>query len=843
MRGSTDFFISYARTDQAWAEWIAWQLEAEGYSVIVQAWDFLPGHDWTHDMHHGIASAERVIAVLSASYLRSSHGEAEWRSFYSRDPEGEQGLLLPVRVGRVEPPGLLKTRLYVDLVGHVEASARAMLLAAARRVRNKPTLEPWFPSPSGPTAEAPGFPAGMPPVWNVPGHSNRYFMGRDLLLTKLRRRLAAPDAASRKIVLTGLAGVGKTQLAVEYSYRWQADFDVVWWLRGEQPTSLSADYVALANQRPLAGHPRVDKGATQAAVVAAVRAWLERHHRWLLLFDNVEDPELIREYLPRTAAGQVLITSQAETGWEPLADPIRVDVLSAADATRFLLARTQQTGPTAKSAARDLADSLGYLPLCLEQAAGYITAVGTVSLRDYAELFATRTLDLLKRGLPLGYQNSVATTWSMALLRLQESNPGAVGLLSLAAFLDPDGVPLRLVAAQADRLPPSLAIIGRDALAQADAVAALRRHSLVKISGERLVVHRLLQAVVRAAMDPDAEREWASTALRLIRAEFPPSSGTLGAWSECERLLPHVLAVVEHALRLDLEAEARAWLLHRSAVYLLSRGQYRQALHHHMQALAGRRLLLGENHPDTLESLNDTAEAHRELGELPEALELHEQAFAAREDEFGPDDPRTLSSMNNVAETYRELGDPQLAHNLHRQALERRLRVLGNGHPETLESMHNLAEVLRELGRLNEALRLQEETVAGCRRLLGESDPDTLGSVNNLAQMLREAGQLDQARRLHETTLNALLRVLGEDHPYTLHSMHNLAELLFELGQRRSALDLHERALKGRQRILGDDHPKTQQSRVSSARTRRAVEEGERREPASGRLSLGDAGR
>jgi TIR domain len=123
---AADFFVSYTSSDRAWAEWIAWQLEAEGYQVVVQAWDFGPGRDWAHEMQQATTTAERVVAVLSAAYLRSGHGEAEWRAFYAKDPSGERGLLLPVRVNEVEPPGLLTTRIYVDLVGQDAKSARTV---------------------------------------------------------------------------------------------------------------------------------------------------------------------------------------------------------------------------------------------------------------------------------------------------------------------------------------------------------------------------------------------------------------------------------------------------------------------------------------------------------------------------------------------------------------------------------------------------------------------------------------------------------------------------------------------------------------------------------------------
>jgi TIR domain len=162
MSRGADFFVSYTSEDQAWAEWIAWQLEGEGYQVVVQAWDIVPGRDWVHEMHQATALAERIVVVLSTAYLRSQHGEAEWRPYYAKDASGELGLLLPVRIDTVKPEGLLETRVYLDLVDRDAATARAALLAAARQQRGKPTGEPGFPGTHsrsrGPREGPPRFP-------------------------------------------------------------------------------------------------------------------------------------------------------------------------------------------------------------------------------------------------------------------------------------------------------------------------------------------------------------------------------------------------------------------------------------------------------------------------------------------------------------------------------------------------------------------------------------------------------------------------------------------------------------------------------------------------------------
>jgi len=822
MSQTADFFVSYTSVDRAWAEWIAWQLETDGYKVVVQAWDFGPGRDWAHEMQQATTTAERVVAVLSAAYLQSGHGEAEWRVFYAEDPSGERGLLLPVRVDEVDPPGLLKTRVYVDLVDQDAAGARQALLVAAQGVRGKPAREPDFPGARGPVGsatEAPRFPGELPLVWNVPYHPNPHFTDRDLLLAELHNLLNAPDMAVRRVVLTGLGGVGKTSVAVEYVYRRQADYDLVWCVNGEQPASLLADLAALAGQLNLAPDAPVE---TQ---VAALRSWLERHRRWLLLLDNVDDPEAVVELLPRSASGQVVLTSRAGVGWEPLASVFSVDVLPAGDAADLLLGRAGETGPQAEAAATTLAAILGGLPLALEQAGAYVASTGTVTLTGYAELFGTRALELLRRGQPLGYQHTVATTWSLTLQHLREAEAAAVDLLTLVAFLGPDDLPQPLLSTHADELPEPLASAARDPLTLGDSVAALRRYSLVRVVADGLFVHRLLQTVVRAALDLNTERVWTSAAVRLLRAGFPDDSTEVTTWAECDRLLPHVLVVAGHAQRLDVEAEGRLWLLSRAGWYLGSRGRYRQAVRLHDQALAGYRRLFGDNHPTTLSSMEDLAETRWVIGDLQVSRELHEQTLAGYRQLYGDDDPHTLHAMNNLAATLSDLGDLQAARELHEQTLARYRRVLGEDYPDALWSMNNLAATLRRLGDLQGAHDLVVETLAARRRILGEDHPHTLRSMNDLAEIRLQLGDLQGARDLHEQTLAARRRVLGDDHPNTLTSMNNLAETLRRLGDLHGAHDLHEQALAGRMQVLSEDHPETLTSMNNLAAVHRELGE------------------
>ena len=166
--------------------------------------------------------------------------------------------------------------------------------------------------------------------------------------------------------------------------------------------------------------------------MAAVQAWLEQHHRWLLIFDNVHEPWSLVGLMPRRAAGHVLVTSQVETGWEQLADPLRVEILSTTDAARFLMARTQQGGPQAKAAAESLATALGD-SVGAGAAGAFVSAAGTIDLAEYAAVRrpgvgAAATLAAV--GLPAHRGDHL----SLALRRLQKTKPSRSGCLPWLPF-------------------------------------------------------------------------------------------------------------------------------------------------------------------------------------------------------------------------------------------------------------------------------------------------------------------------------------------------------------------------------------------------------------------------
>jgi hypothetical protein len=331
-----DFFISYNRADITWAEWIAWELEAASYTTIVQAWDFRPGFNFAVKMDKALQEAERVIAVLSPEYLAAKFTHPEWAAAFGKDPQGEKGLLLPVRVKECDLAGLLPQIVYIDFVDLEETTARRALLDGVKTERAKPPVRPRFPGASQPPSQPSVFPGALPALWNMPHQRNPYFLGREELLAELHAAFSSGRAEERRQAVYGRGGVGKTQIGIEYAYRYADEYGLVWWLRSEEPAALAADYAGMYGKLGLLPADTKD----QRYMNEAVRRALEAMDEWLLIFDNAVKPEDLLDYLPHGGGGHVLVTSRAG-GWEAAGVVGReIEPLSADAAAEFLLKKT-----------------------------------------------------------------------------------------------------------------------------------------------------------------------------------------------------------------------------------------------------------------------------------------------------------------------------------------------------------------------------------------------------------------------------------------------------------------------------------------------------------------------
>lgn len=567
---------------------------------------------------------------------------------------------------------------------------------------------PWESAPN-PSPEA-----RVSRPWNVPAR-NPNFTGRDGLLERLREDLCTDGAVVAVRSLHGMGGVGKTQLAIEYAHRFADDYEVVWWIPSEQPGLIPNH---LARLGPALGVPET----LEVAVIAEQVVARLRRSRWLLVFDNADEPDALRPYLPGPT-GHVLITTR-RTGFTSLGQVFDVDILSREESVVLLHRRIVGLTDTQ---ADDLADRLGDLPLALEQAGAYLETTG-LPTAEYLALLTERAEDFLGAGKASGYEHTLATVWSLSLDRIA-GLPASVELLELCAYLAPEAIPLDLFTQHGDLLPLALRAVVAERKAWADTVGVLVDYALVRRDGHTISLHRLLQVALRhrrLSIPVDADAVDPATAVQnILRADLPVAIRDAPEnWPRWKIMLPHVLACVSCSVAdPPPNAQAVSWLLNGAGIYLDVHGQPGHARPLLERALAIDEAVSGPGHPTVAVSLNNLANALRELGQPAEALPLYERALGIAEGLYGADHPIVATTLNNFANALRDLRRLDEARSLYERALGIDEAVYGIDHPTVANRLNNLASLFLDLGQLLEARPLYERALAIVEATYGPNHP------------------------------------------------------------------------------------------------------------------------
>jgi tetratricopeptide (TPR) repeat protein len=329
---------------------------------------------------------------------------------------------------------------------------------------------------------------------------------------------------------------------------------------------------------------------------------------------------------------------------------------------------------------RPLAEALGDLPLALEQAGAYIEE-SAISLADYLRHFQEQPKEILNRGKPTAYPETVATTWRISFKAVEEKSTEAADLLRLFAFLASDYIPRFLLVEGAQHLPEKLCSAVNNKIGFNDAIAALRRYSLLGSTGDGFSVHRLVQTVMLDSLTEDEKKTWAKTAARLVYGVFPFDINDPKTWEKTSLLLPNALASSKHSEELRVALEETSLLINGAGRYFRQRAEFQDAETAHRRALRIDEAIYGTDHPNVARDVNNLGLVLRDMGKLDEAKKCFERALKINEAVYGTDHPSMAIRINNLGGILQDLGELDEAKKCFDRALKVDEAVYGTDHP------------------------------------------------------------------------------------------------------------------------------------------------------------------
>jgi nucleoside phosphorylase/tetratricopeptide (TPR) repeat protein len=645
--------------------------------------------------------------------------------------------------------------------------------------------------------------------WMVSLGRNPRFIGRQAEITKLEELITMQDGP-RRIAITGLGGVGKTQVALELAYRIR-DRDQecsVFWIPCISHAMIEQMFLHLSQ---ILGLPDV----SPAGVKEQVKIYLSSKQagKWLLILDNADDTEMwfatshtaspLEDFLPASEEGRILFTTRnrklamklAPFNVVPIPDvdeETAVNILERTLADKGLI-----QDPIASTA---LLKQLAFLPLAIAQASAYIIE-NNISLSTYLALLQEQEQDaveLLSEDFrdPARYkdtQSSVITTWLISFKQIQNQDPLAADHLSFMACINPRNIPQSLL------IKPASKKQGIDAL------GLLSAYSFTNGQDMDINMHRLVHISTRNWLRKnELFSYWIQRVADHMQNVFPDNKHTnRGLWRE---YLPHALVLV-HESEFTVHEHNYLGLIEKVADCLLSDGRNQEAELLYQKLIKINQEKAGSEHPSTLFCMTNLASAYRNQGRWNEAEKLQIKVMETQKTILGAEHPDTLISTNNLALAYMQQSQWNKAEKLLVQVVESMKIVLGAKHPDTLLSTGNLASIYTNQGRLNESEKLLVQVLGAQKTVLGSKHPDTLASMGNLASAYIKQGRWNESEKLLVQVVEIQKTVLGAKHPHTLVSMTHLTETYVNQGRWNEAEELQLQVIETRKTVLGAKHP------------------------------------
>jgi len=815
-------FISYSQDDDDFKDAVlafSNRLRSEGVDAILDQYEDSPVEGWPRWMENNMLEADYILAIASKGYYEKarmlvstgSGKGTKWENLlmyqmlYEDDTLNEK--IIPVILNASDSkfiplPIQGSTRYNISIekkyynlywrlhgVKPTEKPPIGTRRALPEKKRRSTTQTITEESASGESQ------------FNNPYKKNIYFSGRDKFLEDIHTAFHTNGAIAITQAITGLGGVGKTQAASEYAYRYGSSYDYMWWVTAEREDNVVASYKKFGLRMGLLGEDQYDNDV----IIEAVLDWMDTHSGWLFIYDNVEDPAMNASWCPRNPKGKILITSRKRPN--NIGKPFELDIFSEAEATVFLRERTG----ISDSNAPILAERLGYLPLALEQAAAFIKRTGT-SYAKYLALLDEHGLKVLEKidGV-IDYEKPVTVTWEISISSIKSA--AARQLLYMCSYLASENIDPELFGEHAEHCPSPLKEALLNSLEAVELWAELAKYSLLQAQDSQgYSMHRLLQEVVREKLKSQDDLQWARCILGILRAAYDFEYGNIDSHNSFLQLSPHVEAFLGScdSLLMDDEAQKTFAALYASVgIGNLYLADYAKALAWLEKASVICEKVLGKEHPTTGTIYNNIAGVYDSQGNFDEALKWYEKALAISEKVLGKEHPDTATIYNNIAGVYYHQDNSDKGLEWFEKALTIREKILGMEHPDTAATYNNIALVYLQENNLGKALEWFGKALEIKEKILGKEHPDTAATYSSIANVYSVQGNYGKALELLWKALAGLEKALGMEHPYTATTYSIIAMTYYQQGDIVEALPWFEKALSVFEKVLGAEHPDT----------------------------------
>lgn len=816
-------FVSYSHKDKDWLEKFSAVLAPDIRNGRVDYWDdrkLQPGDPWYAKILEGIDTARVAVLLVSPNFLASQFiMEEELPRVLKAVDAGLTILWIPLFGAFYGPDAPSALKPLADLQAAAQTSKplaeldpdclNRTLLDLCKRIQK-------LLSPNRVPRNLP-----FPSLGNL-------FKGRDKDVARLDAQLSKNGAAAivQPETITGMGGIGKTRLALEYAWRHADDFNAFLFVSANTPEDLESNFAQLCDPKAL-DLPEYNLGQ-QADQHAAVLCWFQQHKDWLLILDNVDTPEAVaavKTLVARLHGGQVIITSRI-TGakWGNTVRQVSLEVMPVDDAVALLLESTESQRPTRADdtdQARALAQQLGCLPLALTHASAYIReqyqAIGEYAaefMRNLAKVLTYHDHDAIEYETEASKKESdpkkktmiktVATTFFMSFDRL---GPVEKSILRAASFLAPEPIPVTMFESSPDETNSLVTLWCEETNDQPekkavrDALNELARFSLVTRSEGAFSVHRMEQAILRSKVSSDLVPSWIERT-RAVLVHYAPDETAENptTWQIWDKLRAHAETLVASSLA-DTRIEPHMPLMGALGQLYYGKGSYSQSLAIDESMLPIAQRIYASDSGDLAHRFLSLGESLHQLGRNAEAEAAFRKSLAIREVSDGAKSLRVAEDLNYLAMAVEAQGRLDEAETLQREAVE----IFESQHDKAdkgsfAKSLNNLGNLLQEKGALDEAEVMKRRAVRFAEEAFGPDHPKTLICVATLASLLEAKGDAIAAEPLFKRAKEGCEKCLGLEHPITLGTMTGYANCLGRRGQLAEAEAIHLQVLSARER-------------------------------------------